>query len=256
MNSQYLSIITAAFLLLVPEVCDAQVKLYTKKARMSDFTTKTTKVVAAGHSMLAEILREEVEGRWIHSAYEFCSDSEYEALKESNDYYFLFLDKEEGIVFLNLSKGGRKDDKNNKAKPFEVIRIPIAAESSNGIKDARFIGYAIEAVQNFALLAMESDKVGYKGLKAFNSKNLGGRKVTLDEESSYKALQAEDSNIVAGIVIAPQLIDFESYCYKILITADTREIVYFSKQKYTCPEDARFSNKERNAINRRNGNIL
>lgn len=234
----------------------AQVKIYTKKALMEDFNSKTTKVVAAGQSILARILQEEVEGRWRHSPYEFCSDSEYEALKESNDYYFLYLNKEDGIVFLNLSKGGKKDDENNKARPVDVVRIPIAAEASDGIKDARFVGYAIDAIQNFALQAMESDQVGYKGLSAFNSKKLEGRKVYLDEEQAYSALEACENNAAAGIVIAPDNLSFDSFCYKIIITTDTHEVVYFDKKKYKSPTEKEFNDKERNSINRRNGNIM
>ena len=256
MKKQKFSLILVAMLMMVQGIAQGQVKIYTKKARMDDFNTKTTKVVAAGQSITAMTLQKELEGRWLCSPYEICSESEYEELKSSNEYYFLYLSKENGIIFINLDKGGKKDDPDNKAKPFDVVRIPVAAELADGFADARFVGYALDVVQNFAEDAMTSDKVGYNGLKSYNSKNLGGRRVVLDEQSAWEALENGDANTLAGIVIAPLSIDFDSYCYKMLISTDTHELFYFKKEKYSTPADKQFTDKERNSINKRNGNIL
>ena len=59
-----------------------QAKITTRKIRLSDFPTKTTKVVLAGNEILNTALREEVSRRWMASPYEFCTLEEYEANKE------------------------------------------------------------------------------------------------------------------------------------------------------------------------------
>ena len=125
MKKQKFSLILVAMLMMVQGIAQGQVKIYTKKARMDDFNSKTTKVVAAGQSITAMTLQKELEGRWLCSPYEICIESEYEELKSSNEYYFLYLSKENGIIFINLDKGGKKDDPDNKAKPFDVVRIPV-----------------------------------------------------------------------------------------------------------------------------------
>ena len=66
-----------------------QAKIQTRKVKLSDFTTKTTKVVLCGGQLFDDALQEEMARRWLVSPYEFCTLAEYEKLKSSPDYYFL-----------------------------------------------------------------------------------------------------------------------------------------------------------------------
>ena len=76
-------------IVLIPAICSAQAKVYTKKVKLSDFPTKTTKVVLTGNDMLDNPLKNEVARRWHISPYEFCTIAEYDSIKTSPDYYFL-----------------------------------------------------------------------------------------------------------------------------------------------------------------------
>jgi len=248
--------IAALAMLLSPVLCHGQMKLYTKKARMDDFTTKTTKVVAAGQDMIALAIQEEIRSRWHVSPYEFCSTNEYEALKDDNSFYFLLLEKEDGIIFLNLSKGGKPDESDKKKTPFEVVRIPVIDENGESGLGFTFIGAAVDVIQQFAVDAMESDRVGYAGLSAYKAKNLRGKTVILGREQAEQALAANALDNVVGIVVAPTIVNFRSFCYKMLVTADTHELVYFSKERYDNPSKKQFSDKDAEHFTKRHGTVV
>ena len=103
-------VLTAFLTLPAPASGQAkQAKIQTRKVKLSDFTTKTTKVVLCGGSLFDDALQEEMARRWLVSPYEFCSLAEYEKLKSSPDYYFLIpastktkKEAEPGIVTLTL----------------------------------------------------------------------------------------------------------------------------------------------------------
>lgn len=249
-------IMAAALMLLSPAICSAQMRLYTKKARMDDFTTKTTKVVASGQDMIALAIQEEIRSRWHVSPYEFCSMADYERLKEDNNYYFLLLEKEDGIIFLNLSKGGKEKDPDKKKTPFEVVRIPVIPEDNASGVGFTFIGPAVDVIQQFALDAMESDRVGYTGLKAYKGGMLRGKTVILDPEKAEEALATSAMGTVAGVVIAPSIVSFRSNCYKMLVTTDTHELVYYISERYSNPSQKTFSEKEANFFSKKHGNVV
>ena len=49
-----------------------QGKIYTRKMRLADFPTKTTKIVLEGNSFLELTLREEIAVHWRISPFDFC----------------------------------------------------------------------------------------------------------------------------------------------------------------------------------------
>ena len=181
-------------------------QMYTRKARLEDFPTRTLKVVAGGNSFLELSLKEEISSRWRVSPFEFCTVGEYESLKEDNGYYFLHLGTEEGI-------------------------------------------------QAFAEEAMISDRTAYTGLKSYNQRTLSGRTVHVDPDRADAAFHEGTPGAVAGIVIAPTNISFDSFCYKMLIAADTHELLYFRKAKYKGSKDAAFTKSEIRQFSQRNGII-
>lgn len=82
----------------------AQGKVYTRKARIADFPTCTTKIVSGGDSFLDIAFRKEMSTRWRISPYEFCTQSEYEKLKSNNSLYFLYIGVDKGVCFLVLER--------------------------------------------------------------------------------------------------------------------------------------------------------
>ena len=174
----------ALVLLLGSLAAFGQGKVYTRKVRLEDFPTRTTKVVLEGNSFLEMALREEIAVHWRISPYEFCSQEEYARLRSSNNYYFLSLAQEEGIACLILAKGGKEDEKESLKKPFEVVRIPIASVDDPSGRELMFMGAFLDILQGFVEEAMVSDKTAYLGLSAVNNDKLTGKKVYLDPDSA------------------------------------------------------------------------
>lgn len=242
-------------LLPAPAICSGQARIYTKKARMEDFTTRTTKVVAGGMSPMAIDIQNEIRSRWHASPYEICTIAEYEAARTDNGLYFLRLVKEEGVMFLSLSKGGKEDETDMKKMPFEVVRIPVSGSDDNSVGYYAFTGAFVDMVQNFAVEAMTSDLIGYAGLKSTGSRKLGGRTVVLDPEKAQSAMTEGSPDTLAGIVIAPAFVTFKTKCYKMLIDCESHELFWYSEEPYRSPSDAAFNEKDIKTITKRNGVI-
>ena len=211
-------------------------KMYTRKARLEDFPARTLKVVAGGQSLLELCLREEVSSRW-----------------RVSPFYFLTVGTLDGIAFLSLSKGGRDDESDNLKKPFEVVRIPIAEAAAPSGRALMYMGAFVDILQNFAGEAVMSEQAAYAGLRFNNRLSLEGRKVLLDPDEADSAYQAGDSGAVAGLVITPSAPG--DHCYKMLITPDTHEILYFSRARYRDASDGAFTAAEIRQFERRNGII-
>ena len=244
------------FLLLCSLSAFAQGKVYTRKARLGDFPTRTTKVVLSGDSILLLALHEEVSVHWRISPYEFCTPEEYERLRGSNNYYFLTLAQEEGIAYLILSKGGKEDETESLRKPFEVVRMPIASLDNPTGRELIYLGAFLDIIQAFVEEAMVSDKTAYLGLSAAGGGKLTGRRIYLDPDTADAVYPAAEAGAVLGLSIAPVRINFRSVCYKMLIAADTHELLHYEKSRYKGPNDARFSDAEVKRFERRGGTVV
>ena len=231
-----------------------QGKLYTRKARLEDFPTRTVKVVAGGSTFLELAFREEITTRWRISPYEFCTAEDYEALKTDSSLYFLNIASDAGVAFMVLTKGGREDDKDNLKKPFEVVRIPIASIDDPSGKELMFMGAFVDIMQAFVEDAMVSDKAAYAGLKWYNSRKFSGMQICVNDEDRIDTLYlAGSENTLLGITVVPTLVQFGSRCYKMLISADSHELYYFASVKYRGPMDTQFTDKEIKQFEKRNG---
>ena len=228
-----------------------QGKVYTRKLRLADFPTKTTKVVLAGHSFLELALREEIAVHWRISPFEFCTPEEYAGLRNSADHYFLTLAQEDGIVFLSLSKGGKEGEKDQLRQAFELIRMPMASVDDPSGRELVFMGAFINIIQQFVEEAMIYDKVAYGGLSATGSLSLKGRTVYLNPDAADEAFLREEPDALSGLVIAPGESGAGGFCYKMLISADTHELFHFEKSRCRVPSDAAFSDADARRFTRR-----
>ncbi|MBR1575383.1 MAG: hypothetical protein IJ654_10985 [Bacteroidales bacterium] len=252
----------AALLCAAPASGQAkQAKIQTRKVRLSDFPTKTTKVVLAGGELFDNALKEEMARRWLASPYEFCSVDEYEALKGSSDYYFLIpvstrtrKEAEPGILTLTLLKGGKEKDDDPEKVGFDVISIPCAALEAPSGREFVYLSAFLDIIQRFVGEAMTSDRVSYGGLATYSRKLLrdGDRTVYLSKDDLASSVRQEASPTGNGIriveeeeadqvfldgtegamvsyVVAPSQPQKGSVCYKMLISADTHELCYFEK---------------------------
>lgn len=255
-----LLLLTLLALLLLPGTVSGQAKIQTRKYKLSDFPTKTTKVVLAGSELFDNALKEEMARRWLVSPYECCTLEEYEKLKSSPEYYFLIpatsktrKEAEPGIVTLTLLKGGLEKSDDPEKTGFDVISIPCAAAESPSGREFVFLPAFIDIIQHFMDDAMTSDRFSYGGLSAYSRKLLRdtGKRLVVSEadfasnlnpegwaDSGIEILEEDEADALfsqgapdtmVSYVVAPTDPKKGAVCYKMVISADTHELCYFEK---------------------------
>lgn len=248
-------IILIAVLAILPALCWGQGKVYTKKARMEDFSNRITKVVVDGESMLALTFKEEIMSRWRISPFEFCTSEEYAQIKGNNNYFFLSLVIKEDVAFMQLSRGGN-ENADMLHRPFEVVSLPFAADGASTGQEFSFLGAIVDVLQNFTEASIESDMIGYASLSSFSTGQLKGKTVYMNPTEADKAMNEGRADAVCGIIISPINITKKSYCYRMLISADTHELYYFKQLHYRQIADRYFTDNEAKEFEKRNGTVV
>lgn len=254
----------------------AQGRVETRSYILSDFQDKVTKVVLPEDAFLQSALRQEVTNIWTASAFEFCTQKEYEALKGSKDYYFLTVqafkfkgEKEPGILFLSLLKG----------EDHQVIALPLAPADDSSGRELVYVGALVKAVQDYTLAAMESEKTAYIPEKWFNANySKWGRMMTIymaredvslsvKEADIEKFLDADfhitDADTADGVFVDAPVNTLVSYCvapvdpssasysYQMLFKADTLELYYISRHRIRPRSLAGFLTQDLKWLDRR-----
>ena len=268
--------IFSIFLALMPVLLSAQanIQIVTKKMKLDDFTTKTTKVVLpSGTGFYSNILQDEVRSKWRVSPYEFCTTEEFESLKGNDEYYFLVTvsgkfrkENEPGLNLLTLVKGG-KTESGSIDDLLEIVTVPVCSVDNPNGREAIYLGALLDIIQNHALSSMERNISAYGGLGATTSKlkDAKDKQIIIAEEdlsdefgTSLKALffnedlrcmEADEADeymldntpqTLVSYVAAPSDPQPGSYCYKMLIDAQTHELYYFKRHKITKKTGAGF----------------
>ena len=117
---------------LAPVSASGQAKINTKKVKIADLATRTTKVVTGSGGIVDSALRDEVSARWRISPYEFCTVEEYNSLKDNPDYYFLLIARSDekkyrGMLTLTLMKGGKAKAEDPQKRPVDVASLPLCS---------------------------------------------------------------------------------------------------------------------------------
>ena len=249
--------------ILIPILVSAQAQIETKKVKISDFPQKVTKVVLHGNEFYDAILKEEVALRWRVSPYEFCTMEEFEELKTDSRYYFLITTlgqfKKEtapGIQFLSLLKGGKS--KKGIDGMLEVVSLPYASAEYPSGRELVFLPALLDIIQAHTLKSMESDFDGYMGMSRYtkNMQNAQDMTIVFSEDEINSAVDSETRNAddrfiitdedgvdkyfmdstpgtLVSYMVAPTEPVNGSYCYKLLINAETHEIYFFRRHKIT-----------------------
>lgn len=250
--------------ILIPMLASAQAQIETKKVKISDFTQKITKVVLHGNEFYDAILKEEIALRWRISPYEFCTLEEFEELKTNSQFYFLITTlgqfKKEtapGIQFLSLVKGG-KGAKKGVGEMLEVASLPYASVEYPSGRELVFLPALLDIIQNHTIKSMDSDFDGYIGMSR-NTKNMqqaqqmkivffedeinkevdrvmrasDERFVMADEDEADQYLIDNAPNTLVSYMVAPTEPVNGSYCYKLLINAETHELYFYRRHKIT-----------------------
>ena len=258
---------------LVPVFASAQAQVNTKKVKIGDFAEKVTKVVLTGNMFYDSTLEDEIIARWKASPYEFCSLSEFEDLKCSDEFYFLLSTKgqfkketEPGLQFLTLVKGGTKAE-GGIGEMLEVVSLPIASANDPSGRETVFFPAFLDIIQTYALESMDRDISAYTGLSNYslNIKDTKGmnlvfseddlsteitdvvREQHFDENMSSVSEEEADAlmtdaaeNTVVSYTAVPTDAKIGSYCYKMLIDNHSHKVYYFKKHRITKKTGAGF----------------
>ena len=250
--------------LILPLAAGAQAQIDTKKVKISDFTQKVTKVVLNGNDFFDITFQEEISARWRISPYEFCTLEEFEQLKGNDNYYFLMAtygqfrkETAPGLQFLTLVKGGKGADKGI-ADMLEIVSLPFASAEYPSGRELVFLPAFLDIIQNHTLASMENDYNGYGGLASNNISlnKTDDMEIVLSEDdlndqiSLEQKSKAEDKGIVitdeddadqymldnvpgtlVSYVAVPSEPVFGSFCYKMLIDAQTHKLYYFKRHR-------------------------
>jgi hypothetical protein len=265
---------------IIPMIAGAQAQILTKKVKISDFTEKMTKVVLTGNEMFDLSLQEEVKARWRVSPYEFCTWEEFMNDRNSSDYYFLLTtssqfkkESEPGLDIFSLVKGGTGATINSM---MEVMFMPFASADDPSGREYVFLPVLLDIIQDHTLKSMEKDLNGYVGLSGYSTNmsrtgnmeivfseddlnseitreymdiNFDSDIVVTDEDSADDYVLENTPNTLVSYVVAPTNGNIGSYCYKMLINAQTHEIYYFSRHKISKKYGVGFLTEDIKRIN-------
>ncbi len=265
-----------AGLLLTTEVF-GQAQITTRREKLKDFTSKTTKVVLTGDEFLNEALKESVAATWTVSPYEFCTDEEFQRIKSNDNFYFLLVVKgqfrresEPGIDMLTLVKGGAGETINDM---FEVVSFPIRPSEDPSGREFVLLPAFLKIIQSHTTGLTDTEMKAYSNLGAKDSKKLKTKRIffwsedfapqvdeqtkrSLDEDFLIKDDEEEVDeifsegtfNTVVSYVVAPSEPVNGSICYKMLIGSDNHELYYFKKHKITARNGKGFLTSDVKAI--------
>lgn len=205
----------------------AQGRIYTKKLLLADFPTKTIKIAVDENSTLGRSLSDEISARWRISPFEFCTLAEVESFTKDNNFYLLRFAEENGILYLKLDKGGKDDDPDKLKRPVDVVQAPFCPAQSNGQEERAYLGALVDIIQTFVDKALETESIAYKGLDAFHSSKIQDLKLYFNCDYSDSFANNEYMSAVALCVASST----EALSYKMIITTDTHELLYFKRLK-------------------------
>ena len=273
-------LLTILAVVLIPVIAGAQAQINTKKVKISDFTEKVTKIVLTGNDFFDLSLQDEVKARWRVSPYEFCTWEEFMNDRNSSDYYFLLTtssqfkkESEPGLDMITLVKGGTGATINSM---MEVMFIPFASAEDPSGREYVFLPIFLDIIQSHTLKSMEKDMNGYVGLSGYSTNmsrannmqivfseddlnseitreymdlNFDSDILVTDEDSADDYILENTPNTLVSYVVAPTDGTPGSYCYKMLINAQTHEIYYFSRHKISKKYGVGFLTEDIKRIN-------
>lgn len=257
-------ILTLILAATLPCLAFAQAQITTKKMKLQDFTSKTTKVVLTGNAMFDGFMQKELKNCWNLSPVDFITLDQYEQLKSNPDYYFLMNVKGQfrkesvpGIEFLTLVKGGLGSE-GQINDLFEVVTMPLRSADDPSGREFEMLGAILDVIQDYVKSSIESDINAYAGLSNYNLNLNKGRdysvvfaeddlapEVLSSAREAYVrgAVSAVDTDeadnimskgmphMLVSYVVAPSDGTLGSYCYKMLIDAGSHKLFFFKRHK-------------------------
>ena len=258
--------VLAALILLVPVIVSAQAQINTKKVKIEDFTEKTTKVVLTGNLFFDTAFKDEIRAGWKISPFEFCTLDEFERIKTDDEYYFLMVVKGQfrkesspGIEMLSVMKGGEAASKGLNHM-LDVVTMPIMSAENPSGREFVFLPALLDILQEHILHSMEKDIVAYSGLANYtmNLSRSDDMDIVFAEDDLAEGMAEEigklhsrygisvvgtddademminhKPNTLVSFTVCPADAGSGSYCYKMLVNAETHELYYYRKHRIT-----------------------
>lgn len=241
----------------------AQPVLKDLRNNFKNFSAKTTMVVLSPDGIVDAAIRDAVTKGWKLSPYKFCNYNEYEKIKNDTSFFFLIKtdgrqrrEAEPGIEYLTLVKGGYEMRNSIERHP-ELISLPLRSLDEDHFNVSYAPAYIsifqnyIRKIQRGVLLAFtgemsytdSQDGIENKTI-LFNTSDLSfvpepdeikwmfrSKGYVVEEEKISEALDKALPNHIVSLVIAPRDIPKGGVCYKLLISTDNHELLYYKKHK-------------------------
>lgn len=261
-------LITIIATLAISASAFGQAQITTRKEKLSDFTSRTMKVVLSGNHFIDPVLRDALNNTWSISPFEFCTIEEFNSLKNNEEYYFMLpvkvkYKKEEtpGITMMTLVKGKANAKTVNDLT--EVVSMPVCAADLPSGREAAMLPGLIDVIQGYV---SQSLGTSFPGLKTY-VRPLGkadcdravvseddiaecvpqdfrermkkkGIDITSDAEAD--SLFLDGGKTLVSYVVTPGEFHPGTVCWKIVIDARTHELYYYKKQNLKAAEYAGF----------------
>lgn len=237
-----------------------------KEARntFSSFGAKTTKVVIPSSSLANLMLRDAVNKGWRISPFEFCTMEEYNKIKGDTNYFFLLRvdgqfrnELEPKIEYLTLIKGGAEVKKGLYSSR-NILTLPLQEVDDNSGANLFLLPIYIDVIQNHIYRVQKDIYLAFKGNAIYSSRvseikakellfstDLLNYKISESEflelfkgniklvttEEIENAILENRPNTIIPVIIKPRGSAGGSFCYKLLIEADSHELVFFRRHK-------------------------
>lgn len=239
--------------------------VFQKKDDLKDFSSKTTQIVVKGNNSLDDMmLIDAVKKYWHLSPYEICSMERFDQIKCDTSYYFLMRvdgqfskEREAAMEFLTLLKGDEKAAQGINHMP-EILSLPYRPLNDRSGDSFAYLEPFINIIQNHVIKIQEHKISSIIGISAYSDGMNGvNDKTILFEEDDFafevtqemldndfhgkaklaskdeieKAIKEWRPNTLVSVVVSPSVEQKGSFCFKMLISTDTRELFFYRKHK-------------------------
>ncbi len=245
-----------------------------RRENLKDFIGKTTKIVLSGdNSLLDLLLKDAVDKGWYVSPFEFCSVEQFEKEKSDTNYYFLVRadgkikkEKNNSIEYLSLLKGSNKVKNGIENMP-EILSLPLQFSDNEDGKVFMYLSSYIKIIQTHVQKVINNNLYAYLGMLMYTDaiesatdKNLmfldgdfafpvtevelerdfKGKGRFVSEKEMDRAITDGTPNTIVSLIIAPASEKSGVYCYKMLISTDTQELLFYRQHKISKKNGAGF----------------
>ena len=248
------------------------------RAIFSEFGTKITKVVIPSTKLSDLMLREAVSKGWRISPFEFCSLDDYHRLKNDPNFFFLLIqegrykkDSEPTIDYLTLERGGEFSGRRLIGPGRDIITLPLQSTLDETGQYLHLLPIYIDIIQNHIYKVQQDISLAFKGPAIYSDrvselrdkellfsldlinftasetefKSFFNRRVTVvDSDTIESAIVTNKRNAAVPVVITPEGSPNSSFCYKMIISTDTHELLFFRRHRITSRRSAGFTKED------------